>query len=1224
MAVRDLTKFFAGLNTTGPVLPTPNTVSRNLRTGDRAFESVVGESGKPYLDSEVNLGQDASWWENFLLRRWQVPSGWLRGQSRSDAYADYTTVTAPPGLVDNTPGGGGWSIGGSIGSIGGSIGSIGGGPDSAGINPDGTLINAFVLPRLEAVVAGHPVIVEYTNTETTGYNLITLDPPRVYDGTSNTVKRTDFVFLEVWRALVAPSVRSSAYVQIVDASSLVAGDLITINGVNLTASLASPAPANSYTIIPGNNTLTAANIAEAINLSTNSFDAMVIARAYNDTVILTAVLPGVGSAGVPNTGNFITLSVTNAVVGSTVPSGPLFTGGADRPCKPYSAQDQLYRHGNVLSPSPTWLPDELVDPALVNTESTQRIQIQYRIRVTGTNENVNPKIHPDGFSNLVGAPPAPAIFAQGSGPTPVFGVRSYPFVPADNSTTWLDSSAPAYGIEDDGLFIAGDGTEQAAEDLGTVDGFVYAIPICFVHRHNDASDATAAIQGFDPLNNMNGAPTYTHGGYLGVLGLIPAGVSDRPDGEFCDVITQNSLLDLRRHVTFPGVEVSSELTYQIQSLLDGSLRTWSVDSASKYPTMGNGSGDVSTRFLICNEIGRADPEGAPNISGTTTRGEFIRNFDHIARRFGDQSVIERVVIAYLPTDEQGSIGDPLSGKWVEKNPADPFRWYQGDILHLDLDEMDATTLGALFQGGYNILTGSSGTGLADPSVGHFAPPNSVVTDVLSIYHDDGHYTTAVDQRVEATLIEGLGTRHLTVTLDANRRVVNGGDSGNSNYYMTGYTDSGGTPNTDGSPRRIFLEVEITYPMGVGTTDTPNFPVTPDSVLYDGTTGLGEGPVIESTAGTLGPSQRPGDFEKLLAPRFRSGYREVQLEYVANDTRAVAGPFEAGQPVGAVTPEYLVSRNQLNLYFPRRVYSEAGSIGSVGWTGLTRVVDMVDSFDRPVDEPNTEFGSSSRHVVLTTPLSGTGQTLTRIEYFAQDAIPNYGVLGGGYQVAVYYRASAPQTAGVKEGTITTTTGGTLPTVLQVEPLAIGNPWTGQVGMGSVDLAYPYEAPLEQIPVLDATVTTQEWFFCASANVSVGDFDAATGLLHLHPFVQGDIQNVLTLGGPAVGQPPTKDAEFRALYPYADANAYRPTTMSQPLSGAVRHKVFFPMLVRATEDSPGVSGGLLFRRNELLLVVVTRFAELDEDNTVRFTDVDNRTCAAVYRTRNLLLIAGPKGS
>ena len=54
-------------------------------------------------------------------------------------------------------------------------------------------------------------------------------------------------------------------------------------------------------------------------------------------------------------------------------------------------------------------------------------------------------------------------------------------------------------------------------------------------------------------------------------------------------------------------------------------------------------------------------------------------------------------------------------------------------------------------------------------------------------------------------------------------------------------------------------------------------------------------------------------------------------------------------------------------------------------------------------------------------------------------------------------------------------------------------------------------------------------------------------------------------------------------------------------------------QATEDN------VFFRKGEVLLVVVTRYALLDGDNVVRFTDTDNESCAAVYRTRGLLLLA-----
>jgi len=1205
MAVKNHENHYEGLREGGSVTPTPNTVSRSLKVGERAFQTTVWQSGKPVLDSELQLGQDAAWWENYGLRRWQVPSGWLRGQTRYDAYCDWISETAPSGLADNTHGG-------SIGdSVGGSVGS-----DDAGILPDGTLINCFVLPRLEAIVAGRHVVLEFTYTETSGYNIITLQAPQVYDGTSGTVKRTDFVFLECWLALVAPSPKATGSVQVADSSSLAPGDRVTINGIHLTATAGIPG-VNQFLIVAGDDNATATNIADAINSPANSFVGVVVSRSSLDTVIIEAATPGAGSAGPPKTGNFITLAVTIAVIGAMAVSGPTLTSGADRPSKPMS-QDKIFRHGNVLSPLHTWLSDEIVDPA-INAESTQRVQLQYRIRSTGTTEAINYKKHPDGFSNLIAG--SPSVFARGGRATPASNVsgRYYPFVQADKTKVWGNSSAPAYDIEDDGLYVAGNGSEQSAKDLGTLDGFVYAIPLCFVYRHNDVSSSLAGFKGFDPTNNANGAPRYQHGGYNGPLGPIPANRSDRPDKHFCDVLTQDNLLDLRRHVMFPGADTAGELQYQIQSLMDGSLRTWQVDTASKQD-LGGDSGDVSTRMLICDEIGRSSAKGGNNVtSGDTQRGVFIRNFDHISRRYADQSIVERVVFAFYPGDRDGppvfpGLDNP--GKYVEKfggSPGDS--WYEGDILHVDLEELDASTLGGLFQG----LSGggSSAGGVVDPTMGDFAPLGTVITDVLGIYHDDGHYAAAANQEVQLAVVQGLGTQHLTIAVDANDTVVTGGIPAPPNplYQMVGRV--AGT--YAGSERRILVEVEVTFPLGEGTTDTPDHEVTPDPVVYDGSGMPGPGPVIENDT-----AQRPNDFEALLPPVYRQGYREVHLEYVANDTTGHAvGDRNAGTPVGQVHPEFLVSRDRFNLAFPRRVFGT----NSGHMANQTSVTDHVTAIPATVDESLTDFGSSTRNVQLSgaSPLSGPGQTLCAIKYFPQDPISNYGILGGGYQVSVYFRTNAPQTAGVKEGDIGTSGDGVLPTELHVEPLLMGaNVWSGQVGMGSVDLAFPYIAPLDQIPIKDQMVTTQEWYFCATANITVDDFNAETGLLALHPFVPADGQNVLTFGGPNNWEKPTKDLEFRAYYPFADDTTYRPTIMSQPLFGGTRHKVFAPILARATEDVPGVEGGLLFRKNELLLIVLSRFAELDDDNTVRFIDPpeDNRTCAALYRTRNLLLIVGGK--
>jgi len=170
------------------------------------------------------------------------------------------------------------------------------------------------------------------------------------------------------------------------------------------------------------------------------------------------------------------------------------------------------------------------------------------------------------------------------------------------------------------------------------------------------------------------------------------------------------------------------------------------------------------------------------------------------------------------------------------------------------------------------------------------------------------------------------------------------------------------------------------------------------------------------------------------------------------------------------------------------------------------------------------------------------------------------------------------------------------------------------------------------------TTMEWAFGASPAISVADFSANTGLLTLATYVTQDGTQVLRLGGLNAGEEPILDAEFRIFYPFADPDFYRPAVMTEPLTGAVIHKVMVPFLARALHDfndplapSPLAArnsmgeDGILFRKNEVLLVVLTRYAYLDAENTVVFLDHDppgvvNTTGAAVYRTRNLLLTVG----
>lgn len=1088
-----------------------STVSNYLSPGERSWAGVVFQSGRPFVDAEFQLEQDVEDLIRSTLAQRTTSSGWVRGQARTPAFDDFSfPVPTDPAFV----------------------------------------ADAFYMRSRLATVAGYPVWVEYTNTATAGQNVIQLDTAPVLGGAPPDVKRSDFVFLEVWLALVSPSPHATGTV-LVDPALPAPGDTILIGGVPLTAVAA--APGVDEFLIGADELTTAANIASAFNDVANSFDAILTASAGGtDTVTLRAVVAGAA-------GNAITLSVTGT--GMTA-SGATFTGGVDTDNKP--TQSTIYRNGNTQADASVNLADDLADP-IIDIETTKRIQVQYRFRATGTAEAVNFQTQADGFSN-------PSVLAQGGTAAPV---ALYPFVPADNTTVDASSSAVAYGIEDGGLWVAGDGSSGAATDLGTVDGFVYAIPVGFVFRRNDAYLAGAGV-GFDPLANTNGALPSTHALFANpAVGVIAVGLSDRPDGAFSDAINADDVLDLRRHVSPMGVDMAAELAYQMSSLLDGKNHTWALDAADKN-TLGAGSGDVSTRYLVCNQVGRSAAKGgvAPT-SGSTTRGDTIRDFDHVARRFGSAPIVERVVFEVYPTDT--IIASP--GRYVTQANLGYAGWADGDEIHLDMTTLNATTLGD-----FDPATQSfAGTGAYpnNATIFSFVPPGTTITNVLSIRHDDGTYAVAVSQDVQAKLIEGVGTTHVVITLDPNDDLVNGGLPV-ATHRMVG--DAGAD---DGSARRIFVELEISYPIGVGTTDTPSEALVPDATIY--------------TAGTLlenNTAQRPLDFETILAPTFRSGYREMKLEYVAN---------LPGSGIGSGTPitDTIVSNTSTTLLFPRRVYGSA--------LMATGVTDQAIAQAHNIDTGATEYGSSSRLVTLDTsggpmgsPLSGAGQTLCAVTYFAQDPLPNYGALGGGYQVGVYYRARVKPTVGVKSGALTT-----MPDPLVVEPLVMSSGvWTGQTGKGSMDLPFPYESPLDYIAVNDdGTGTfTGEWYFAATSSVSVGDFNASTGLLNLHAFVPVDGSATMSL------ESKTKDVEFRSFYEMTDPTAYRPTVMSQPLSSVARHKVFTPFLCRATEDS------VLFRKNEVLLVVISRFAELDADNTVIFADTDNRSAAAVYRTRNMLILVG----
>lgn len=264
-----------------------------------------------------------------------------------------------------------------------------------------------------------------------------------------------------------------------------------------------------------------------------------------------------------------------------------------------SASSRIWQNGNVKTSAADDTTLNYADDTLdtnVNVETTRRVQIQYRLRAVA---GVNLFAHPYGMDD-------PAVVAN--------TVPASATAPNGTATAFTYVNQSANG--DPGLWVAG--SANPANGLGTVDGFMYAIPLLGLFRRNTAA--------FNRLTNHNG-------------GVASPGPSDRPDGLFHDIIAPEDIVDLRSGVSPRGWALPEVLEKATNAIFDNTLRTEIVDTAP------DGAGNSGTTVLRANEIGTTQ----------TTAGPLIGQFDGIRRRFSDRAVLEHAVL---------SISAP-GGGWVD-------------------------------------------------------------------------------------------------------------------------------------------------------------------------------------------------------------------------------------------------------------------------------------------------------------------------------------------------------------------------------------------------------------------------------------------------------------------------------------------------------------------------------------------------------------------------------
>ena len=985
--------------------------------------------------------------------------------------------------------------------------------------------NSFVINPFKAMVNG--MVIDVRNTDATdGTNKITLAVPGTGAGPGT---RGDFVFLEVWRREVTPAMQSKSRVKLISAipndtfDFTKGGNTVTLTvGVDFQKG-ATPAE-------------TARNMAQAINDYDGAnlgltVDGVTTFAETRGTEYLFLSHNG-GASGNHSGGASFTL-VSSNTAGIRILNQP--AGGSDGEGKP--GANKVYFAGNVLSDPTTHLDDNIQDPN-VNVSSTRRIQVQYRLRMDGVSTDLSQEIF--GFESN-------SVLAQGSQGG---GVGGYTFSRHPNDT---------------GLWYAGDGSEASAQDLGTVDGYVYAIPICYVFRRN----ANDGANGFNILGSFNTGALHNHDGATLIandfVDNVVVGESDRPDGLFADQISEYDVLDLRRRVYPRGLDFSAELDYQYHSLLDDTNRTWFA-RADNLQTTGDGSGGVSHTPLVCDAYGRNDANILPGL------GRWRQNFDHIARRWSNEPTTERIYITAKPSN---TLNQPSTGISVSHAGGSGDYWYEGDQITIDLTALDISGhLGWVANNG-DFLPADSNTILPK------------LIDIGYCWHNDGHFVNAIEQQVRIQSITGLGSNQVVITLDANPGVlVNGGIKGAGDYLLVG--DANG--ESANSNRQIFIELIFDYSsIDRGLSGTVAEAPMPDTSGYP--TGSA---VLTQSAPTNAYDPYPGQGNGNAPPisNVIPNTKEVSLEYVY-----------AQQAI------QLVSSSPTSSYLPWRLYYNANLAPTITDESGEGTILTLDNANTNYQHAESKIGWNNSGNAW-----NAGQRLIEITAYPLEPYPDAPTDS---TIFVSYRRHAPKTVGsdfaITVPDVGVNAGGVIPDELSLQPLVIGKEIGAYLKTGE---HYPFFNPTDQLATHHNASNYEEYQTLSSPEVILDDLKINTGSINLPSFVPFVSSVRVALGDTNVGQPPLKDNESRAYYPTMEDASYFPSAFAKNMGGIhSNYKTALPCLMRVVDDNH-----TLYRKGEVVLVVFVKTNEWGQGVAVdmRETLADNYVAACVYRTRNQLLL------
>lgn len=186
---------------------------------------------------------------------------------------------------------------------------------------------------------------------------------------------------------------------------------------------------------------------------------------------------------------------------------------------PLKTKGRIYPEGNVLAETEDYLEDTIIDPN-VGVKTTERVQIQYRIRVV---DGIDP------FNFQESGLGAPYVLSLG----PNESIREAGQYPYEN----MGTENGDYGM-------------WRARCRNTYDGYTWAIPMFLVTRRNSSP--------FNADTNLNGSTNYT-------LGAI------RPDGLTYEEITDDDIVDVRKKINIQSYTYLLDKNFD--NLLSNRLKT---------------------------------------------------------------------------------------------------------------------------------------------------------------------------------------------------------------------------------------------------------------------------------------------------------------------------------------------------------------------------------------------------------------------------------------------------------------------------------------------------------------------------------------------------------------------------------------------------------------------------------------------------------------------------